>query len=180
MSHAWLVRPALVGDAVSMARVSVASWRAAYAGMVSEATLAHLSVEERALRWRERIASCEGVVLVAEEMGAIAGFAHFGDARDEDVDRARVGELRAIYVDPLLWGKRAGSALWAGAASGLRGRGFESFVLWVLTANQRARRFYEQHGMVWDGAEKAPVEDGVALPHVRYRMGLAGAVRAEQ
>jgi len=172
----WSVRRAVLADAPGMARVSVASWRAAYAGIMRAETLAALSIEERAQHWRERLAdpaSSAAFALVAEQMGAIGGFASLGPVRDPDLDPARVGELWAIYVDPMVWGKGAGPALWTLALDELRARRFETLVLWVLTANARARRFYEKQGMTLDGGEKSPVEDGAPLPHLRYRMGLS-------
>jgi ribosomal protein S18 acetylase RimI-like enzyme len=170
----WLVRPAAVADAVGIARVSVAAWRKAYAGIMKDPTLAALSVEARAKQWRERLAdpANPATSLVAEQIGAIAGFVSIGPSRDADLDAVRVGELWAIYVDPMVWGKGAGTALFGRAVDALRTRGFDAFVLWVLAENQRARRFYEKHGMILDGGEKAPVEDGAPLPHVRYRLEL--------
>ncbi len=168
---AWKVRRALVADAAGMARCSVASWRKAYEGMMRSETLAGLSVEERTRQWRERLGDPGNPAtnLVVEQMGAIAGFASAGPARDDDLDKARVAELWAIYVDPIFWGRGIGAALFERVTVELRARGADAFVLWVLTANQRARRFYEKQGMRPDGAEKSPVEDGEPLPHVRYR-----------
>ena len=170
----WRVRRAVRADAVAMGRVSVASWRAAYAGMMRDDTLAALSVEERAQMWRERLVDPgnPGVALVAEQMGAVAGFVSVGPARDDDLDADRVGEVWAIYVDPLFWGKGAGEALWTPALAALRERDFHECVLWVLDENVRARRFYEKQGMNCDGAVKTPIEDGTPLPHVRYTLRL--------
>jgi ribosomal protein S18 acetylase RimI-like enzyme len=169
----WRVRRAVVGDAAGMARVSVAAWREAYAGIMGVERLAKLSVEERAERWRTRLADVAnpGSHLVAEQLGAIAGFVSVGPARDVDVAAGApgVGEVWALYVDPLLWRRGAGAALFERGLAELRKRGFEAFVLWVLRDNRRARAFYERQGMVADGAEKSPEDEGEALPHVRYR-----------
>jgi GNAT superfamily N-acetyltransferase len=170
----WILRPATPADSSAMARVSVAAWRAAYAGIMPEVTLVNLSVEERAHRWRERLGDRANPAqnLVAEQMGAIGGFVSVGPARDPDLDATRVGELWALYLEPLLWGKGIGRLLFERGVELLRTSGFEAFVLWVLTDNVRARRFYERRGMELDGAEKSPVEDGQVLPHVRYRQSL--------
>ncbi len=170
----WVVRPADVADAAGMGRVSVAAWRKAYVGMMRDEALARLSVDVRTRSWQERLADLQTPVsnFVIEQLGAIVGFASVGACRDDDVDRVRVGELWAIYVDPILWGKGAGFALWQRCLAEARVRGHGQLVLWVLTANRRARTFYEKQGMSPDGAEKSPLEDGEPLPHIRYRMTL--------
>jgi hypothetical protein len=43
--------------------------------------------------------------------------------------------------------------------------------LWVLEANDRARRFYEIAGFLPDGSRKpADLPGGVRLPELRYRL----------
>lgn len=172
---AFTPRRAGLADAAGIARVSVAAWRAAYAGLMGAERLATLSLEERAARWRARLGGEEptqATTLVVEQIGAIAGFVSLGPQRDvaEAAASARTGEVWAIYVDPMLWGKGAGQALLAAARAGLRAAGYDDFVLWVLRDNARARRFYEASGLHADGAEKTPLdESGERLPHVRYR-----------
>jgi ribosomal protein S18 acetylase RimI-like enzyme len=172
---AWTARRAELGDAAGIARVSVAAWRAAYAGLMGAERLAALSLEERVGRWRARLGGQEpnsATTLVIEQIGAIAGFVSVGAQRDvaEAAASPRTGELWAIYVDPMLWGKGAGQALLAAARAELRAAGYDDFVLWVLRDNARARRFYEAAGLRFDGAEKTPLdESGERLPHVRYR-----------
>ena len=172
----WLVRPARIEDAVGIARVSVAAWRAAYVGLMADSALARLSIEERARQWRDRLSdpSNAATSFVTEQTGAIAGFVSVGAARDEDLDPVRVGEVWAIYLLPLVWGKGAGQVLWARALEQLRSQGHAEVVLWVLGGNVRARRFYEKCGMTLDGGEKSPIEDGMPLPHLRYRRSLGG------
>ena len=48
------VRPARAGDAASLARVQVASWRQDLAGIVPAALLADLTSQEAEGVWRER------------------------------------------------------------------------------------------------------------------------------
>ena len=44
--------------------------------------------------------------------------------------------------------------------------------LWVMTSNDRARRFYSRHGWQPDGATKIVELDGVTLSEVRYKRVL--------
>ena len=65
------------------------------------------------------------------------------------------GHLARLYVDPGEWGGGIGAALHDAAIDELRGNGCASASLWVLEANDRARRFYERRGWRPDGRRKA-------------------------
>ena len=49
----------------------------------------------------------------------------------------------------------------------MRTRSAASAMLWVLTANDRARRFYEARGWTFEGTEKMYHRDGHAIPELR-------------
>jgi len=55
----------------------------------------------------------------------------------------------------------------------MAGRGFTSAILWVLTANDGARRFYEAGGWQPDGATNMLDFDGTPIEEIRYRLDLA-------
>jgi L-amino acid N-acyltransferase YncA len=107
--------------------------------------------------------------LVAEEDGAIIGFAIFGACRDADL--AGWGQLNAIYVAPDAWRRGVGASLLDESCARLATLGFERAALWVLRDNLRARRFYEKHGWVLEGAEKER-DFGVPVFEVRYQRRL--------
>jgi len=136
-----LVRPATPADARALAEVHVASWRAAYRGLVPDEVLVRLDVEERAERWRGWIE--ELIVLVAEEEGAVVGFvAAIGTT----------GEIPALYIAPGHFREGIGSRLLAAAHDALRAAGRSEAVLWVFAANDGARAFYAAHSYTADGA----------------------------
>jgi ribosomal protein S18 acetylase RimI-like enzyme len=62
------------------------------------------------------------------------------------------GELYTLYVAPAHWSTGAGRALTDAALDGLRAAGYRRVVLWTLTENARARRFYDKAGFAPDGA----------------------------
>jgi len=62
------------------------------------------------------------------------------------------GELYTLYVAPAHWSTGAGRALTNAALDGLRAAGYRRVVLWTLTENARARRFYDKAGFAPDGA----------------------------
>jgi ribosomal protein S18 acetylase RimI-like enzyme len=168
MDASVVVREAREGDARPVAEVHVASWRAAYRGLLPDELLASLSVEERTERWQEWLRGGVGMI-VLERDEAVMGFAAFGPARDGDAD---VGEVYAIYLDPREWGRGSGRALMDAAVARLRESGFDEAVLWVLETNERARRFYGAGGWRTDGATKVDIRRGFELPEVRYRREL--------
>lgn len=163
------VRPAAPGDADAVAAIQVHAWQAAYPGIMSQGWLDAMDVEPRAVTWREIIAAPGpgNHVVVAVAGGAPVGFAAFGAARGLPAPDA-VGELFALNVDPPRWRAGAGSALIGHAHAGLTADGHRTAVLWVFTANERARRFYERHGWAADGTTQTQ-EIGGALAHeTRY------------
>ena len=173
MTAPILVRWAAPDDALALAEIHVLAWQAGYRGLLSDSFLDSLSAAERLPRWRERLASQNERVLVAELDGDAAGWLVSGPQRDEDLDAQRVAEIYAIYVRPDSWRHGCGAALMARAKAELRGQGFAEASLWTLRSNQRALRFYEAQGFWPDGASKVETNRlGIAFDEVRYRCAL--------
>jgi GNAT superfamily N-acetyltransferase len=181
-------RLAVPADAPGIALVHVRSWQASYPGIVPQPILDRMSVERRAAFWRETITRSldEGTdagerVWVAErpagdrarERGGddaapgIVGFASIGPARDDDLPPG-AGELFAIYLQQAAWSTGIGRRLFAAAVDDMAVR-HEPLVLWVLTDNVRARRFYEAAGWRADGTVRVLDFDGTPIEEIRYR-----------
>jgi len=62
------------------------------------------------------------------------------------------GELYALYLTPAWWSAGIGRALTDAVLTALRADSYRRVVLWTLTGNARARRFYETAGFAPDGA----------------------------
>jgi GNAT superfamily N-acetyltransferase len=161
------VRPATLRDAPAMGRVHVRAWQAAYRGQMPDDYLDGLRPEDRAAYWEGalRRTDLQGALLVAERDREVVGFAVVGPAREPE----GAGELYAINLDPDHWGTGAGRALLEAAQAELARGGFDETVLWVLTGNARARRFYEVAGWVADGSSRSDEVFGVTVHEVRYR-----------
>ena len=84
---------------------------------------------------------------------------------------AETGELYALYVAPVHWSTGAGRALTDAALDGLRAVGYRRVVLWTLTENARARRFYDKAGFAPDGAINIPADLG-NVEELRYARDL--------
>jgi ribosomal protein S18 acetylase RimI-like enzyme len=90
-----------------------------------------------------------------------------GAARDDDA--TGLGEVYAIYLAPSALGRGLGRALMDAALAELAAAGLATVVLWVLTANASARRFYERAGFRPDGAVRTLDFDGTPIEEIRCR-----------
>jgi ribosomal protein S18 acetylase RimI-like enzyme len=171
------IRDAVPDDADAIAEVHVASWRWAYEGLLPASALEDLSVDERAAMWRQAAADPDPAARVfvadaADEAGQrLVGFASVGTTTDEDAPSG-TGELFAIYLVREIAGTGVGAALMDRAVRALRSAGLERATLWVLETNERARRFYERHGWVFDGTTSEHRFDCDHRPIVRYAREL--------
>lgn len=164
-----LFRHTTLDDAHAMAAVHVRSWQVAYERIVPSDVLDALSVEVRALAWRQNLERRAAETWVAEQNGQVVGFIGAGKSRDAD-STSTTGEVWAIYVDPAFWRGGAGRGLWRVAETYLMESGFSEVTLWVLKANAPAIAFYEAIGLVIDsGLERTIMLGGVELPELRLR-----------
>lgn len=159
-----------------MGALHVRAWQRAYrGGLMPDAYLDQLSVEERVGMWTEALGHelrPRWIRYVAEaDDGTVVGFIVAGP--EEGDEAADLSEVYALNVEPDVWGAGAGRGLLEAGTAFLRDAGFDEAVLWVVPGNQRARRFYERNGWVDDGARRDQEVLGVAVPEMRYRRVLA-------
>ena len=139
----YTVRPVAPRDAKAIAEIHVATWQAAYQGLIPEDVLKVMTFEKRLAYWKEAIEYSDPQLLVALDKDSVVGFVGFDRSRDPGT-KSSVGEIWAMYVMPEHWRKGAGLALWDGARDGLKEEGCTQVTLWTLVANERALQFYEQ------------------------------------
>lgn len=138
-------------EARTFDEVRLATWGAAYRGLVPDAFLDGLAVTDAMTAARTARVDDPGSPLhVAVVDGAVVGIAAAGAPRDDDLGEDTT-ELGALYVLPEHWGAGIGSALLE-AVLARRPRPVQ--VLWVLERNVRSRRFYERCGFAADGTRK--------------------------
>jgi len=137
------VRLARPEDARGIAEVHVRSWQAGYRGIIRDAVLDTLTVDERERMWRGYLTDAANPIstLVATRDERVVGFVSL---RDE-------GEIPALYVHPDAWRTGVGRALMDAALAELRGR---DVFLWVLEENERGRAFYASYGFEPDGGRE--------------------------
>jgi hypothetical protein len=164
------VRAALPTDVTAMAALHVRAWRATYTGMLPDAFLAGLKIEDREAMWRRSVtepnlAPAERVILVAETRDG-AGFRRGGPRPRRRRVRPR-GAVRAQRRSAGVGaGRRPGAA---GGGERLARRAFCGFDP-VGGRPQPARaHLYERAGWSLDSATKLEVYDGTSVNNCRYR-----------
>jgi GNAT superfamily N-acetyltransferase len=167
------IRQVVAADARSVAEVHVQTWQVAYRGVVPDAYLEGLSIDERERLWRASIRRGTPEIWVAEVDGQVVGWTAFGASRDPDAS-PESGELEAIYVLPRCWATGVGRALWQLTRRRMIERGFLTATLWVLADNARAIRFYSAGGFNANpSSEKTISIGGRHLREIRYETSLA-------
>jgi ribosomal protein S18 acetylase RimI-like enzyme len=158
-------RPAVLTDAAAIAAVHVASWRTTYRGLIPDDYLARLSEADYEERWRRTISDGTTCVYVAEDDDRMVGFASGG--RERVGEDGFGGELYAIYVVDSAHGHGHGRGLVRAVVGGLHEMGLTDMLVWVLSENAGARRFYERLGGVYVREQEITVAS-TALKEASY------------
>jgi ribosomal protein S18 acetylase RimI-like enzyme len=167
-----LIRTVEDSDLAAVGGLHVRSRADAYRGLVSDAALASGSAAAMGEWWTERWRWERDThrLAVADDGGAVIGFSYVGPSETDGAV-----ELYAIHVDPARIGAGVGRALMVNALADLpavAAPDTERAVLWVLTGNVRARRFYEQGGWTADGATRESPIGSELTEQVRYQRKL--------
>lgn len=165
------IRLAQPGDAAGIAAIHVAGWRDGCAGVIDDAYLAGLSVDDATDLWRARLeGSGSTVVRVATDRdGEVVGMVATGPA---DHPGERVGELTDLFVAATHRGTGVAGALHAAALDDLVAAGHRSAEVWVVTGNTRALRYYLRHGWVADETLRTAEHRGVRWRELRLGRDL--------
>ena len=129
-------------------------------------------MQARTERFRTFLAEDSAETYIAEHGKRAVGFLTLGACRDPDVEGGSTGEIWGIYILPEYWRRGFGMYLCQQGQSLLASRGFKIVTLWVLEANNRARRFYEAMDFKIDGSNKE-LSLGIPLKAIRYRKTLS-------
>lgn len=152
------IRGAVLDDISAIAAFQTRCWNEAYVGMVPMSYLERVSVSDREVRWRERLATGVRLIALAESAGDLVGVVSWG-AADEGAAlslQSRL-ELKSLYVSPELRGRGLAQGLLAYAI------GSRPALLWVFRDNLRAQTFYRKHGFQVDGYETTDVDTGLEM-----------------
>ena len=174
-----VIRRARVGDAEAIARVRVDSWRETYRGMIPQAYLDAMKLEQSRALWEKVLtAGSTAVSVFVAECGAeIVGFGS-GNMLAEP-KHGFDAELSAVYVRREFQHAGIGRRLVAETAVALsqRDRGASGLIVWVIAGNKRARAFFERMGAELV-IEQAFQWDGMDLVEAGYGWRTPGALTA--
>jgi len=156
------LRPAVLQDAAGIAKVRVDSWRATYRGMIPDSYLDGMRVEDSTALWQRILSAPEGAnrnVFVAESQNEIIGFAAAMMLNEEKFGCN--AELTGIYLQPHAQRLGVGRSMVGAVAKACLTRGAHGMLVWVISANQIGRKFYEkldgefliEQPFTWDGLD---------------------------
>ena len=175
------IRPAQPADAASVAQVRVDAWRTTYRGMIPDAYLAAMRVEESTALWDKVLTAAPNTTntFVAEIDGRVVGFAS-GSMLAEPKLRYDA-ELAAVYLERDMQRAGIGRQLVAAVAAAQRAHGATGLIVWVIAKNKTARAFYEALGaqleieqpFTWDGMDL--VEAGYGWRNLDALIAAGGA-----
>ncbi len=160
------IRKAIPADAAEMAQVGIVSWKETYRGIVPDSHLDGLDLAER-IQWTEAYLKDPNVdfyTVVAEEDGAVVGYAAGGPNRSSDA--AYQGELYTLYLLRKAQKQGVGRRLVQAVAKALAERGYANMLVGVLRDNP-ARGFYERLGAVYL-RQGVFIVDGVEITEMAY------------
>ena len=161
------LRPMRADDADNVAAVHATSWHSAYSGMLTDDFLDNHVVADRQAVWCERLqgpATAPAFGIVAEDdEGRLIGFTyvllHHDPVWGSLIDN--------LHVLPEHKGGGIGRRLLQAAAKQLGPEHTQPVFLWVLDANEPAKRFYARMGAEFAEQAMAPPFGGVSLPEWR-------------
>ncbi|HEX2891990.1 GNAT family N-acetyltransferase [Vineibacter terrae] len=162
------VRPARPDDAAILARIYVAAWRDAYAGILPDALLVGMSDVRHAAAWQHELSARDhqSETLVAEDEDGVLGLVTIGPARRVSRAQLEGGEIYRLYVAPERQGEGAGKMLLMASFDWLISREVDAVIVWVLAENP-SRFFYEAMGGTRLG-EKSDHVGGAKVREIAY------------
>ncbi len=161
-----------IEDAEGIAAVHVRSFDATYRDTLPDVAAAAPDLEARTERWQALLEpdTDAAYTLVAEQRSIAVGFCSLATPSREAGPDERTAEIAALYVAPSRWGNGVGTALLEQAIEELRGDCWAAVTLWVLEANEPARKFYARFGFEPDGS--AGPDPLTERPKLRLRLAL--------
>jgi ribosomal protein S18 acetylase RimI-like enzyme len=173
------IRPASAADEPAITEIRHETWLTAYAQIIDPTIIEQVTAPGRPANAAPQSDRTSLVAVApptqpqaaAAEARMIVGYASYGPERSVASAASvgsgagakpgsltpaglagETGELYTLYVVPAHWSTGVGRELTDAALDGLRAAGYRCVVLWTLTENARARRFYDKAGFAPDGA----------------------------
>jgi L-amino acid N-acyltransferase YncA len=176
------IRRATPQDAPAIARVRIDCWRLAYRGLVPDAYLDGMQVDESTASWNRVLTAGKNdtSVFVADNDGTVVGFSAGNMLQEPRFDLN--AELSAVYLRRDFEHAGIGRRLVAAVARAQQAHGANGLIVWVIAGNRRARTFFERLGgallveqpFEWDGMNL--VEAGYGFRDIDALVAMAEAI----
>ena len=161
------LRRARPGDESALALIQTEAWKAAFQDILPPGVLAHYSDKAQAENLYQAVLGRNMArVTLASLAGQPCGIAAWSQNRDDL--GPEVAELICIHVLPGSWRRGCGSAMMEIVLREMQAAGYTAAVLWVFTANTRARAFYEK----WDFSPAGQTKNALGAEELLYRKDL--------
>ena len=154
-----MVRTALPEDSGIVGEVHSKAWKSAYRGIFPDEYIDADTAAKRTAEFLESIKDSKCTYFLLEETDQAAGIVK---TREENNSL----EIESIYILDEYRGKGIGGQFMDYIKTY---KHFDSIFLWVLEANAKARRFYENNGFVLTGDSRT-INRGIDLEQLRYVM----------
>ncbi len=138
------VRSAKPSDAGAIARVHEETWLSTYQGIIPHLYLKRLIARRDESWWSSVIRRSSTKILVFTFNGEVQGYVSYGASRNPR--RANIGEIYELYLSPTFQGLGFGKDLFQEAYKELKRDGRRSLLVWALSENEMACRFYSHLG----------------------------------
>ena len=160
------IRKGRVEDIEVISSILARSWKVAFKGSVPQEYLDELKEDFWVEFFQKGIAEGQITVQLVYENQLPVGCISYGKSRDPKL--ADWAEIITLYLLPEFFGKKYGKALLDVALTEMKEQGYENVYLWALDENERARKFYEGQGFLWNGDKNIVGIMGKALVNLRY------------
>ena len=139
----YIIRKNELKDQEQMAKIKIDGWKNNYDKIIASKYLNSLDYKAQTERYIASFDEYKELVLVAERNGEILGYSCF-DYKDREGKFD--SELISLYIKTGETNKKIGSNLLIETGKELFANGKKNMIVWCLSDNVRAIKFYEKHG----------------------------------
>lgn len=139
----YIIRKNLYEDQAQMAQIKVDGWKNAYDSIISSTYLNSLNYEEQTKRYEASFDEYKDLVFVAVRNSEVLGYSCFNPIPNVDQFDS---ELVSLYIKPSEIGKGVGTSLFLETCKELSSLGKKNMIVWCLSDNENAIKFYKKLG----------------------------------
>ncbi len=139
----YIIRLNRYEDQEQMARIKVDGWKNAYDRIIAANYLNSLNYEKQAERYKASFYEYRELVFVAVRGDEVLGYSCFNPNPNVD---SFDSELVSLYIKPNEIGKGIGTELFIATRKQMINLGKKNMIVWCLSNNENAVKFYEKMG----------------------------------